>query len=241
MLHHVFGRRPGRRTLDVDFGIAVRDWQEFQDLKTALTKKAGFAPAANALQRLIYPSTPAVMVDLIPFGGIEGVDQSIAWPPDEDIVMKVAGFADALDSALLVQLESDLTIRVVCLPALMVLKLFAWMDRKYENTKDAADILTILREYGEAGNEDRLYGEHLNLMEAEGFDIERAGARLLGIDAARLTSVDTRTQLRRILESNQTVDQLINHILAASGRTDRQHVMHCEALARAFRDDFLSA
>jgi len=30
ILRHVFGRPPGRRTLDVDLGIAVRDWDHFK-------------------------------------------------------------------------------------------------------------------------------------------------------------------------------------------------------------------
>ena len=39
---HVFGRPPGRRTLDVDLGIAVRDWDHFKLLQTALVEQRGF-------------------------------------------------------------------------------------------------------------------------------------------------------------------------------------------------------
>ena len=42
ILRHVFGRPPGRPTLDVDFGIAVRDWNHFETLRTALVEEAGF-------------------------------------------------------------------------------------------------------------------------------------------------------------------------------------------------------
>ena len=68
MLRHVFGRPPGRRTLDVDLGIAVRDWDHFELLKTALVEQGGFQPHARIIQRITYPSQPAVVVDLIPFG-----------------------------------------------------------------------------------------------------------------------------------------------------------------------------
>src|SRR4029077_5823994 len=135
------------------------------------------------VQRLIYNSTPAVVVDLIPFGGVEGTDRTISWPPEEDIVMRVAGFSDGLESAVPVRLDATLVIPVVSIPVLLVLKLFAWMDRKYER-RDAADIHTLLKEYGDAGNEDRLYGEELNVLENEGYDFELAGARLIGSDAA---------------------------------------------------------
>jgi predicted nucleotidyltransferase len=42
MLRHVFGRPPGRRTFDVDLGIAVRDWDHFKLLKAALVEQAGW-------------------------------------------------------------------------------------------------------------------------------------------------------------------------------------------------------
>lgn len=239
ILRHVFGRRPGRRTLDLDFGIAVRDWKHFQDLKTAMTQKTGFEAVPNVIQRLIYPSKPAIFVDLIPFGGIEGSENTIAWPPDEDIVMRVAGFSDALESAVLVKLDESLTIRVAYLPALLVLKLFAWMDRKQQSNKDASDILTLLREYGEAGNEDRLFSDELGILEAEGFDFEIAGARLLGIDAARSVSDQTRKQAYVILDSQQNIAQLTDHMISAAAGVGREYAGRCELLLAKFREAFL--
>jgi predicted nucleotidyltransferase len=48
--------------------------------------------------------------------------------------------------------------RVVNTASDAVLKLFAGFDRKHEK-HDAPDIYTLLRQYGHAGNEDRLFGE----------------------------------------------------------------------------------
>lgn len=236
LLHHVFGRPPGRRTLDVDFGVAVKDWKHFLDLKSALIEQVGFIPVRHRVQRLSYVAEPPVIVDLIPFGGVEGPDGTIAWPPDKDIVMTVAGFNDALDSAVVVQLDTHLIIKVVCLPALIVLKLLAWTDRKHEN-RDAEDIYILLKQYGDAGNEDRLYGEEVTLLEAEGYDFELAGARLLGTDAARVISEDTQRRIAVILQSEQQVQQLVNQI---SVRTDDEHLQRCELLVSKFRDSFLS-
>lgn len=240
ILRHVFGRPPGRRTLDVDFGMAVRDWNHFESLKTALVQQAGFAAHASMAQRLIYPSTPAVVVDLIPFGGVEDSRQNIAWPPGEDFVMRVTGFSDGLESAVLVRLDDDLIISVVKIPVLVVLKLFAWMDRKYER-RDAADILTLLKEYGEVGNEDRLYVEELAVLEAEGYDFELAGARLLGSDAAGAISENAKRQVRDILDSQQRVEELTNQIIASAPRNDEAHVRRCELLVTKFREGFLQA
>jgi predicted nucleotidyltransferase len=241
MLHHVFGRPPGRRTLDVDFGIAVRDWDHFTLLKTALVEQAGFQPHARMVQRITYPSHPAVVVDLIPFGGVETAERTIAWPPQEDIVMRVTGFSDGLESAIPVRLEPKLVIAVVSLPLLLVLKLFAWMDRKHEK-RDAPDIYTLLRQYGDAGNEDRLYGENISMLEAEGHDFELAGARLIARDAARVVSVDTQKRLRTILESDALMEELTNQItIVSSPRNDPEHARRCEMLVRNLREGFLRA
>lgn len=240
ILRHVFGRPAGRRTLDVDFGIAVRDWEHFQTLKSALVEQAGFTAQARVVQRLIYPSTPGVVVDLIPFGGVERADRTIAWPPEEDIVMRVAGFSDGLESSVLVRLGNDLVVPVVNLPALLVLKLFAWLDRKQEK-RDAADIHTLLKEYGDAGNEDRLYGEAVTILEAEGYDFEIAGARLLGRDAAAVISDDTRRRAWEILGSDREMEELTNQIIAVSARNDAEHARRCELLVIKLREGFLQA
>jgi predicted nucleotidyltransferase len=240
MLRYVFGRPPGRRTLDVDLGIAVRDWDHFKLLKAALVEQAGFQPHARMVQRISYPSKPAVIVDLIPFGGIETAERTIAWPPEEDIVMRVTGFSDGLESAVPVRLDQNLIIRVVSLPVLLVLKLFAWRDRKHE-MRDAPDIYTLLRQYGDAGNEDRLFGEDMNILEAEGYDFELAGARLIAHDAARVVSADTQKRLREILESDALMEELTNQIIVSSPRNDPEHVRRCEMLIRNLREGFLPA
>jgi predicted nucleotidyltransferase len=237
MLRHVFGRPPGRRTLDVDLGIAVHDWDHFQLLKSALIDEGKFEPHARQRQRLIFPSTPSVLVDLIPFGGVETGERTIAWPPDEDIVMRVTGFSDGLESAVPVRLDENLVIPVVTLPLLLVLKLFAWVDRKYEK-RDAPDIYTLLRQYGDAGNEDRLYGEEMSLLEAEAYDFELAGARLIAHDANRTLSADTRKHLREILESDTLMGELTNQIIVSSGRNDPEHVQKCEMLVHKMRQGF---
>jgi predicted nucleotidyltransferase len=239
ILRHVFGRPAGRRTLDIDFGIAVRDWEHFQTLKSALVEQAGFT-VHRAHQRLIYPTTPAVIVDLIPFGGVEREDRTIAWPPEEDFVMQVAGFSDGMESSVPVRLAEDLVVRVVSIPTLLVLKLFAWLDRKQEK-RDAPDIYTLLKDYGDAGNEDRLFGEALNILEAEAYDVEIAGARLLGRDAAAVISADTRGRVRDILASDRQMEELTNQIIVVSARSGPEHARQCELLVKKLRQGFLQA
>ncbi len=237
LLKHVFGLAPGRRTLDVDFGIAVQDWAQFQKLKSALIEQAVFQPHPKQKQRIIHAS-PAVTVDLIPFGGVERADETISWPPEEEIVMRVTGFKDALEAAVPVQLEGEFVIPVVSLPLLLILKLFAWVDRKHEK-RDAADIYILLRQYGDAGNEDRLYGEHVRILESEGFNFESAGAYLLGLDAATAIPAKTRQAVREILQSDPQMTQLTNQMIA-SGGFDAVSTRNCELLVSKLRQGFLN-
>jgi predicted nucleotidyltransferase len=104
------------------------------------------------VRRITCPSKPAVVLDLIPFGGVETAERTIAWPPEQEVVMRVTGFSDGLESAVPLRLDQNLVIPVVSLPVLLVLKLFAWKDRKHE-MRDAPDTCTVLRQYGDAGRE----------------------------------------------------------------------------------------
>ena len=122
---------------------------------------------------------------MIPFGGVERRDRSIAWPPQGDEVMNVSGLAEALATAISVRLPGDVSVDVAALPAMALLKIWAWQDRKYTAPRrDAADLWEFLRYYGDAGNQDRLYGYEGEVPLASfEFDFEKAGAWLLGKDA----------------------------------------------------------
>ena len=237
LLRHVFGRMPGRRTLDVDFGIAVRDWDHFARLKSALTAEGKYQAHPQKSQRLTHLPT-AINVDLIPFGGVQSPDGTITWPADEDTMLRVTGFSEALECAVFVRLEEKLVIRVVSLPLLLILKIFAWVDRKYER-RDAQDIYTILRQYGEAGNEDRLYGDEVSILESEKFDFECAGARLVGMDAARLISSETKQKIGIVLRSEEQMLDLVNQIIASSPQNDAEQAHRCQELVARMRRGFL--
>src|SRR5258708_2900975 len=87
VLTNVFGLKPGRATMDIDFGIAVASWEEFQLFKRELTAIKRFVPMRKVDQRLIYkdPDTDSeVPVDLIPFGGVTSASATVAWPPHGD-------------------------------------------------------------------------------------------------------------------------------------------------------------
>jgi len=212
LLEHVFGLRPGRATRDMDFAIAVEDWNQFQALKRHLTASAPCHELASVAQRLIFKPADSrhdFVVDLIPFGGLESADTRIAWPPDMSVLMNVAGFRDAQAAAVPVELAPGLVIPIASIPGIAVLKLFAWVDRRQEDPKDAMDLVTLLRQYHEVGNQDRVYEHALPALEAAGYDIELAGAWLLGRDAYTMTSPETRRQLDAQLAQPALMGRLV--------------------------------
>ncbi len=126
--------------------------------------------------------------------------------------MSVVGYDEALASTIEVEVEKDFIVPVISLPGLALLKLFAWMDRGVQNPKDAFDLATLLRNYHEAGNEDRLYSEELDLLEAAGFDPASASPQLLGKDVRRIAKHGTLVQALAILEDAKQVERLITHM-----------------------------
>lgn len=190
LLFHILGLPVGRATRDIDVMVLVEDWAGFDDLKERLVRGGLFSADARMRHRLHSgPSGPPL--DILPFGRVEDPVGFVSWPPERDVVMTVVGFREALRSARVVRLAEDLTVPVVALPVLSILKLTAWLDRHLETDKDAIDLLTILRLYGTAGNEDRLFGDESELLAGAGFDTELAGARLLGRDAVALCDADS--------------------------------------------------
>jgi predicted nucleotidyltransferase len=106
ILVNVHGLRPGCATRDIDFGIAVESWTQFERLKERLFATNEFS-ASRAQQRLTFADSNegiSIPVDLIPFRGVASADGTIAWP-----LMNVAGFEEAKTSSALIETEANLT------------------------------------------------------------------------------------------------------------------------------------
>jgi len=158
-----------------------------------------------------------MQVDLIPFRGVAAEGGTIAWPPSRDIVLNVAGFEEALASSASVYIGEGLSVRVASLPGLTLLKLIAWSDRGRETNKDAADLYRLITAYAEAGNTDRLYEDEMDLLQAVAFDMELAGAELLGRDVVSLCSPRALDQIRSLIESESEIERLTNQMIQLSG------------------------
>lgn len=186
LLHYAHGIPIARATMDIDFAFAIADWTSYGRLRDMLLGSGEFTGDLHVPHRLLFRG---VRVDLLPFGGVELSDRTIAWPPHDDFVMHVLGYAEAMASAVRVSLPAGQQLAVVSLPALAILKLLAWHDRHLEQPrKDASDLWQIVRYYLDTENPDRLYEEAMHLLDSPAFDLDQAGAWLLGLDARRLLS-----------------------------------------------------
>jgi predicted nucleotidyltransferase len=230
LLEHVFGLPPSRATRDVDFAVAVDSWETFEHLKSVLIETGKFTAHASIHHQLNYqPNGLEVTgwIDIVPYGGVENETAQIHWPNSDGIVMSVAGFKEAFAAAMTVAIDPATNIAVVSLPSLMLLKLLAWSERGNiaKQRSDAADIALLLKCYHQMAGEERLYDTSTPLKEY-GYDIERAGAWLLGNDAGQLASAIVEKQLRQIFETPLR-QKLLQHLSTAMSFDTAQALFAC--------------
>lgn len=199
ILEYQFDIKPGRATIDIDIGVLVAGWDQFETLKKKLVHSARFSPSKET-QRLIYGDN--FPLDIIPFGLIARNDALIAWPPGHEIRMSVAGFQECYQHAVSIKLSSnpELIVKVASLAGLALLKLLSWDDNPERRSKDAPDLFLIIRHYLDAGNLDRLFDEGTDIIEEDSYDYDLASARFLGRDIGTISSPATKTKMIEILE-----------------------------------------
>ena len=200
ILKHCYGIEPPRMTKDIDLGVEVAGWEQFNQLKESLIATGKFSPDEKEPQRFLCDS---VIVDIVPFGPIADENKRISWPPEHEIFMSMLGFKEAYEYSITVRLSSDpeLDIKLPTLPGLALMKIISWKEKYPERKRDAEDLLLIMQKYEDAGNFDRLYAEEQDLLQEENFDTRLAGIRLLGRDMARIADPDTLRTVKTILDS----------------------------------------
>ena len=148
--------------------------------------------------------------------------------------MNVVGFDEALRTVVPVTVEDEFAIPVTSLPGLALLKLFAWQDRHPETPKDAQDLAILFRNYHAAGNQERIYGEELALLEAVDFDIDLVSPRLLGKDVRHIASAATLAQALALIEDASKMDRLLTH-MSVEFRAEDDSIGAAERLLQQFK------
>ena len=200
MLLHAYGIETRRKTEDVDFAVMVKNWDAFASLRNALIDSGEFvARPGPATHRLRHQPT-SLPLDVVPFGGIERADRTIAWPPFQDEVFDCFGVAEALQASIEVTLPEGVMMKVPSIDALALLKISAWRDRKHTAPgRDAGDLALFMRHYMDCGNFERAAQEHADLFEQDDYDHEATSAQLLGRDIANLLDHKSTEKILEIL------------------------------------------
>lgn len=197
----------GRSTKDWDFAIKIATWDRYDIFCTELTQ--GNPPifrATSVSHRFIHLAT-GTELDIVPFGPIGEPDQEITWPNGNQ--MSVLGLEEALIHAEDLLID-DLLIKVVTPPALIVLKLIAWSERRV--LKDLEDIAFILQHH----QDDRIYSLLADELAEGHIDFEVAANILLGRDIQSIFTPQTLAKavviLRSIVDNpDRFIPQLIHN------------------------------
>ncbi|WP_175878974.1 nucleotidyl transferase AbiEii/AbiGii toxin family protein [Burkholderia sp. BCC0097] len=244
LMWHVHGIRPVRATRDVDVAVCAVNWPFHERLVDALVATGQFARAPKHRQKLLFDSgSPGFRteLDLVPFGPLETPSGEIAWPPGGDFVLNVLGFQEAVDTALAVSIGAGITVPVASLPALALLKLLAWKDRRARQNSDAYDLLFLLTHFHDAGNRERIWDVAPDLIEQHGFQPELAAAALLARDAKQIASPHTHDAIRALLSDDATYAMLGQDLQArAFALLPGEFNDDADRYLDAFRGGFLS-
>lgn len=206
-LHYAYEVDVPRMTEDVDFSVMASDWDAFTKLQASLIGSRAFAERGGvAIHKLRHVGT-GLPVDVVPFGGIERPDRTIAWPPEHAEVFDCFGLREALATSVMAILPGGTSVRVPSIPALATLKLTAWRDRKHTHPgRDAGDLFLYMRHYITCGNLERLASNHGDILEDPEFDYEPAAARLLGRDIRAMLEPEAVEILQGILRPETDID-----------------------------------
>lgn len=185
IFEYVYETEIHRATEDIDFGVAVGSWAEYEQLKKLLAETGKFKLDKKVEQRIWWKDDSAEMkIDLIPYGKVEYPKGHVSFPPDGDFMMSTVGFAEAFESSWELKIDENFKVKIVSLAGLVMLKFIAYNDNSAKRRRDVQDIWFIAKNYLKAGNEDRIYEQDADLLDEVDFDTRICGARLLGRDIA---------------------------------------------------------
>jgi predicted nucleotidyltransferase len=135
--------------------------------------------------------------------------------------MSALGFEEAFQSARPKTIAPGLSVSVVSIPALIILKITAYLNRPQERVRDMVDLVYCLAEYERSGDQRfELIGEEVH---GQPLFFEEAGAFLVGEQVARLAKPKARSRVDLFLE--QLTDEYarpINQILAQEKRIEEE-------------------
>jgi predicted nucleotidyltransferase len=225
--------------MDVDLAAMVQTWSEFEEIVNRLCGPGGFGRTAMP-HRLVHAN--GQLMDFLPFGGVEQ-DSHIAWPPNGEPEMNVMGFRDVFTACDRVSLDGEIDLRIAPAPAVVFLKMVAWHDSPSTRERDIEDIASFVQGYiTEIIGWDCAYAKYDSVMSADDFDLEEAGAYVLGREIAAFLSTGVRGQFLAIVEGMADDDGQFAGRLASYLKTSHDHAVRiCRRLLIGLHETTTSA
>lgn len=208
------GEFSARTTRDVDVVVEVADWEDFEAMRQRLFK-VGFKPGSAPHEFLFGPD---VFFDLIPYGPGVVQNDHLEWP-GTDRIMSTFGMEEAFEYAEHATVASDLSVRVVPIPVLVLLKIISYTDRPEERARDLSDVVRYFEHYEEGDGESRRFEVGEVTVEARPVEFEEAGAYLLGIEVAELAKPKSLIPVRKfVTEFSDEYARPILQVMREEGR-----------------------
>lgn len=139
----IYGVASTRPTADVDAVILVRDLDEFLQVQADLERR-GWTHAQEPY-RMLAPE--GCRVDLLPYAGANVVDEQLVFPGSRE-TLTTTGWPETIAAARRIDVPGIGPLPLPPPEYLVGLKAVAWYARGSITTKDAYDIVTLVRQFG---------------------------------------------------------------------------------------------
>lgn len=199
ILEQIYEDRGGVETHDIDVAIYLENWEQYAAIVKELCESHGFKRMPNAAHAYITPA--GIQTDIVPYGLIED-NRRVSFPDSPGKAMNMLGFREVIEHAHDVIIDKEVAIKIPPIEGIILIKLFAWNDRKGGRWagKHITDIGLLIDGYFDA-NLDAIYSHSLQPeVEAEMEEEFLHQGMSAGIIASKLKPiVDGSPQLKQEL------------------------------------------
>jgi len=210
-----------RATLDWDFAVRVSSWQEFAVLSAALVSGNGGFVSTPVQHRFRHRT--GGLLDLVPYGDVEKPPGEIQLHSGN--VMTTRGFG-ALDHHHASFAAGHVNIRTASIPAIMGLKLIAYLDRRPGIIRDIQDAHAILEVSEGSVSDERTERDGFDRLASGDIRYAEIGAYLLGRDLGRAFQPDALEPIVALLQDvGSEGDRAVADVLRASPGLDGDQVV----------------
>jgi len=223
--------RLGRRTDDWDFAVRVESWEHYGKLSEHLVGEGGGFERAPEPHR--FRHRDGGILDVVPYGDLERPEGEILW--NDGSVMDVTGMSVLDEHHDLLRLDPA-ELRVASLPALVGLKLLAYVSRRPIIRRDIGDVHSVLRDVEGTVLDERIAAEALERLRSDEVSLSEVGGYLLGRDVGRIfPSADLETMSTLLLEAETPESPILTDVAGGSSSAGvRQELVAARLIALRF-------